>query len=90
MWEAFRDHLEVLWGALVALGIVVALTPAVGGMARLLGVVDNPGGARPYGNATRRAATRESKVASTSGGPWEASQAFAAARVKAAPEPAPG
>jgi UDP-GlcNAc:undecaprenyl-phosphate GlcNAc-1-phosphate transferase len=46
MWEAFRDHLEVLWGALVALGIVVALTPAVGGMARLLGVVDNPGGRR--------------------------------------------
>ncbi len=46
MWEAFRDHLEVLWGALTALGIVVALTPAVGGMARLLGVVDNPGGRR--------------------------------------------
>lgn len=46
MWVAFRDHLEVLWGALVALGIVVALTPAVGGMARLLGVVDNPGGRR--------------------------------------------
>jgi len=46
MWEAFRDHLEVLWGALMALGIVVALTPAVGGMARLLGVVDNPGGRR--------------------------------------------
>ena len=46
MWEAFRDHLEVLWGALTALGIVVALTPAVGGMARLLGVVDKPGGRR--------------------------------------------
>lgn len=46
MWVAFRDHLEVLWGALVALAIVVALTPAVGGMARLLGVVDNPGGRR--------------------------------------------
>ena len=46
MWEAFREHLEVLWAALIALGIVVALTPAVGGMARLLGVVDNPGGRR--------------------------------------------
>ncbi len=46
MWEVFRDHLEVLWAALIALGIVVALTPAVGGMARLLGVVDNPGGRR--------------------------------------------
>ena len=33
------------WGALVAFGVVVALTPAVGGMARLLGVVarDAPG-----------------------------------------------
>ena len=46
MWEAFQDHLEVLWAALIALGIVVALTPAVGGMARLLGVVDKPGGRR--------------------------------------------
>ena len=36
------DHLQVLWGALIALGVVVALTPAVGGMARLLGVVDRP------------------------------------------------
>ena len=46
MWVAFRDHLEVLWGALLALVIVVALTPAVGGLARLLGVVDKPGGRR--------------------------------------------
>jgi len=34
------DHLEVFYGLVVALGIVVLLTPAVGGMARLLGVVD--------------------------------------------------
>src|SRR5258708_37540875 len=40
------DHLQVLWGALVALLVVVLLTPAVGGMARLLGVVDAPGGRR--------------------------------------------
>jgi UDP-GlcNAc:undecaprenyl-phosphate/decaprenyl-phosphate GlcNAc-1-phosphate transferase len=40
------DHLEVIWGALLALVIVVLLTPAVGGMARLLGVVDQPGGRR--------------------------------------------
>src|SRR5579864_9562799 len=40
VWSQFSDHLEVLWGALIALGVVVALTPAVGGMARLLGVVD--------------------------------------------------
>jgi UDP-GlcNAc:undecaprenyl-phosphate GlcNAc-1-phosphate transferase len=33
---------EVLWGAAIAFGIVVVLTPAVGGMARLLGVVDQP------------------------------------------------
>jgi UDP-GlcNAc:undecaprenyl-phosphate/decaprenyl-phosphate GlcNAc-1-phosphate transferase len=40
------DHLQVVWGALVALAVVVLLTPAVGGMARLLGVVDAPGGRR--------------------------------------------
>jgi len=40
------EHLQVVWGALLALGIVVLLTPAVGGMARLLGVVDAPGGRR--------------------------------------------
>jgi UDP-GlcNAc:undecaprenyl-phosphate/decaprenyl-phosphate GlcNAc-1-phosphate transferase len=41
-----RTHLQVLFGAGVALLIVVLLTPAVGGMARLLGVVDEPGGRR--------------------------------------------
>jgi UDP-GlcNAc:undecaprenyl-phosphate GlcNAc-1-phosphate transferase len=40
VWQQFTHHLQVLWGALIALGVVVALTPAVGGMARLLGVVD--------------------------------------------------
>src|SRR5579884_3549252 len=40
------EHLQVVWGALVALVIVVLLTPAVGGMARLLGAVDAPGGRR--------------------------------------------
>src|SRR3954466_10659102 len=40
------DHLQVVWGALVAFVVVVLLTPAVGGMARLLGVVDSPGGRR--------------------------------------------
>src|SRR4051812_16672982 len=40
------DHLQVIWGALVALVVVVLLTPAVGGMARLLGAVDTPGGRR--------------------------------------------
>ena len=37
-----RDNPEVLYGAAIALLIVVLLTPAVGGMARILGVVDNP------------------------------------------------
>jgi UDP-GlcNAc:undecaprenyl-phosphate GlcNAc-1-phosphate transferase len=46
MWETFTDHLEVLWGAVAALGIVILLTPAVGGMARMLGVVDEPGARR--------------------------------------------
>jgi len=39
-------HLQVVWGALIAFVVVVLLTPAVGGMARMLGVVDDPGGRR--------------------------------------------
>jgi UDP-GlcNAc:undecaprenyl-phosphate GlcNAc-1-phosphate transferase len=46
MWNDLRANPEVVWGALIAFGIVVLLTPAVGGMARLLGVVDRPGGRR--------------------------------------------
>jgi UDP-GlcNAc:undecaprenyl-phosphate/decaprenyl-phosphate GlcNAc-1-phosphate transferase len=42
VWHELTGHLEVLWASLIALGIVVLLTPAVGGMARLLGVVDRP------------------------------------------------
>src|SRR6201982_3545375 len=44
--DVLSDHLEVVWGALVAFVVVMLLTPAVGGMARLLGVVDTPGGRR--------------------------------------------
>jgi UDP-GlcNAc:undecaprenyl-phosphate GlcNAc-1-phosphate transferase len=40
VWNALTDNLEVVWAAVIALGIVVLLTPAVGGMARILGVVD--------------------------------------------------
>jgi UDP-GlcNAc:undecaprenyl-phosphate GlcNAc-1-phosphate transferase len=47
-WDELTDHPEVVWGALVALVIVILLTPAVGGMARLLGVVDRPGGRRQH------------------------------------------
>src|ERR671936_2522395 len=42
MLHALAHHLQVVWGALVALVIVVLLTPAVGGMARLIGAVDRP------------------------------------------------
>jgi UDP-GlcNAc:undecaprenyl-phosphate/decaprenyl-phosphate GlcNAc-1-phosphate transferase len=42
MLSDLRSNPEVLWGALIAFVIVVLLTPAVGGMARLLGVVDQP------------------------------------------------
>jgi UDP-GlcNAc:undecaprenyl-phosphate/decaprenyl-phosphate GlcNAc-1-phosphate transferase len=42
MPQELRDNPEVLYGAAVALLIVILLTPAVGGMARLLGVVDAP------------------------------------------------
>ena len=44
--DELADHLQVVYGAAVALVIVVLLTPAVGGMARLLGVVDRPDGRR--------------------------------------------
>ncbi|HWB23202.1 MAG TPA: MraY family glycosyltransferase [Gaiellaceae bacterium] len=42
VWDQLTDHLQVVYGSVVALAIVVLLTPAVGGMARLLGVVDRP------------------------------------------------
>jgi UDP-GlcNAc:undecaprenyl-phosphate/decaprenyl-phosphate GlcNAc-1-phosphate transferase len=40
--QELRANPEVLYGAAAALLIVVLLTPAVGGMARVLGVVDRP------------------------------------------------
>jgi UDP-GlcNAc:undecaprenyl-phosphate GlcNAc-1-phosphate transferase len=44
--DTLGDNLSVVWGAAIALSIVILLTPAVGGMARLLGVVDAVGGRR--------------------------------------------
>ena len=46
MWRTLENHPETLYGAALALLIVILLTPAVGGMARLLGVVDQPGARR--------------------------------------------
>jgi UDP-GlcNAc:undecaprenyl-phosphate/decaprenyl-phosphate GlcNAc-1-phosphate transferase len=42
VFDELRATPEVLYGAAIAFGIVVLLTPAVGGMARLLGAVDEP------------------------------------------------
>jgi UDP-GlcNAc:undecaprenyl-phosphate/decaprenyl-phosphate GlcNAc-1-phosphate transferase len=42
MVDELRATPEVLYGAAIAFVVVVLLTPAVGGMARLLGAVDNP------------------------------------------------
>jgi UDP-GlcNAc:undecaprenyl-phosphate GlcNAc-1-phosphate transferase len=42
MLDAFRANMDVLWGFLVALAVVLVLTPAVGRVARVLGVVDEP------------------------------------------------
>jgi UDP-GlcNAc:undecaprenyl-phosphate/decaprenyl-phosphate GlcNAc-1-phosphate transferase len=42
VFQNFEDHLDVLWAFLVALGVVLVLTPAVGHVARVLGVVDEP------------------------------------------------
>jgi UDP-GlcNAc:undecaprenyl-phosphate/decaprenyl-phosphate GlcNAc-1-phosphate transferase len=41
--ERLRDNPEVLWGFLLALAIVLVLTPAVGRFGRILGIVDDPG-----------------------------------------------
>src|SRR5215831_9168588 len=46
VWSQLTDHLEVLYAAVVACAIVVLLTPAVGGMARMLGAVDRSEGGR--------------------------------------------
>src|SRR5262245_53559946 len=55
VWDELTSNLEVVWGALVALVVVVLLTPAVGGMARLLGVVDRAeGGRRPSAGTVPR------------------------------------
>jgi UDP-GlcNAc:undecaprenyl-phosphate GlcNAc-1-phosphate transferase len=44
--DTLRDNPEVLWGFLLALGVVLLLTPGVGRFARFLGVVDEPGETR--------------------------------------------
>lgn len=43
MLDTLRSNLDVVWGFLVALAIVLMLTPAVGRVAHVLGVVDEPG-----------------------------------------------
>jgi UDP-GlcNAc:undecaprenyl-phosphate GlcNAc-1-phosphate transferase len=44
--DTLRDNPEVLWGFLLALIVVLLLTPGVGRFARILGVVDEPGETR--------------------------------------------
>ncbi|MDQ5820605.1 MAG: undecaprenyl/decaprenyl-phosphate alpha-N-acetylglucosaminyl 1-phosphate transferase [Actinomycetota bacterium] len=53
--DTLGDNLQVAYGAILALVIVVLLTPAVGGMARMLGVVgrEEPG-RRPNARAVPR------------------------------------
>ena len=46
MWQTLRDNPEVIWGFVLALGVVLVLTPAVWRFARILGVVDQPGETR--------------------------------------------
>ncbi|HXG75675.1 MAG TPA: MraY family glycosyltransferase [Gaiellaceae bacterium] len=48
MLDELRATPEVLYGATIALVVVVLLTPAVGGMARLLGAVDRPSARRVH------------------------------------------
>src|SRR5215210_4023056 len=42
MWHDVTGHLEVVWGAALALAIVLVLAPAVGSVARYLRLVDRP------------------------------------------------
>jgi UDP-GlcNAc:undecaprenyl-phosphate/decaprenyl-phosphate GlcNAc-1-phosphate transferase len=42
VWAELRETPEVLWGFGLALVLVLLLTPAAGGMARLIGAVDAP------------------------------------------------
>jgi UDP-GlcNAc:undecaprenyl-phosphate/decaprenyl-phosphate GlcNAc-1-phosphate transferase len=44
--QTLRDNPEVVWGFLLALGVVLVLTPGVGRFARIFGVVDQPGETR--------------------------------------------
>ena len=44
--DTLRDNPEVLWGFLLALAVVLLLTPGVGRFARFIGVVDQPGETR--------------------------------------------
>ena len=44
--ETLRDNPEVVWGFLLALAVVLLLTPGVGRFARFIGVVDEPGETR--------------------------------------------
>jgi UDP-GlcNAc:undecaprenyl-phosphate/decaprenyl-phosphate GlcNAc-1-phosphate transferase len=42
VWAQLTDHLQVVYGAALALGIVLVLTPAVGSAARRLRLVERP------------------------------------------------
>jgi UDP-GlcNAc:undecaprenyl-phosphate/decaprenyl-phosphate GlcNAc-1-phosphate transferase len=42
VWDELTDHLQVLYGAVAALAIVLVLTPAVGSAARHLRLVERP------------------------------------------------
>ncbi|HEV2902876.1 MAG TPA: MraY family glycosyltransferase [Gaiellaceae bacterium] len=44
--DTLRDNPEVIWGFLLALVVVLLLTPGVGRFARYIGVVDEPGDTR--------------------------------------------
>jgi UDP-GlcNAc:undecaprenyl-phosphate/decaprenyl-phosphate GlcNAc-1-phosphate transferase len=44
--DTLRDNPEVIWGFVLALAVVLLLTPGVGRFARILGVVDEPGETR--------------------------------------------
>ncbi|HXV03030.1 MAG TPA: hypothetical protein VFP24_05615, partial [Gaiellaceae bacterium] len=46
MIDTLRQNPEVIWGFVLALVVVLLLTPGVGRFARILGVVDEPGDTR--------------------------------------------
>src|SRR4029078_3899411 len=88
MWATLRDHLDVVWGFLVALAVVLVLTPAVGRVARGLGIVDEaPERRRRHVHAAPRAARASPARRSRARAGSRSSAASSSPRLPSSPSP---